>query len=111
MSFEEKAFSEQQGLPAVEAKKKAARAKKGVPQQQGKTFYTINGQKILMLTVKRNGCYSSYFGRVDKLGHDVLDLKKKEWKSKGQWLEAHQVQQQVSEYQQILADEYEKAKK
>lgn len=103
MSFEEKAFNEQPGLPAVEAKKRAVRAKK--VEQKSKTFYTVKGVKILMLTVKRNGCYSSYFGRVDKLGPDVFQLKQKEWKQKGQWLESYQVDEEVSKIQKQLASE------
>lgn len=93
---ENEVFGSAPGLPAVEHAKKRAKQKR--QSVTAKTFYTLKGGvKIVMLTVKSNGCYSSYFGNTKKLGADIVSLKLKEWKQKGQWLEPHEAEQKVSD--------------
>ncbi len=96
MGEENYEYGDAPGLPSVEHAKKRAKQKKEAATI--KTFYTIkDGKKIIMLTIKPNGCYSSYFGNVLKIGKDVLTIKQKAWKAKGQWLEPHEIEAKVSE--------------
>ena len=86
---EQQTFRESRGLPANEhAKKVAKESSKKKETKSVKTFYTlIDSKKILLLTVKSNGLYTSYFGNAKKLGKDIVDVKIKQWKQRGQWIE------------------------
>ena len=96
MGEESYKFGEAPGLPAVEHAKKRSKAAKVKEQKERRVFYTIVGEKkLIMLTVKPNGCYRSYFGNVIKMGKDLVNLKKKKWKEEGQWLEPHEIEEKV----------------
>lgn len=82
-------FRESTGIPANQhAKRLAKESSKKKDVKPFKTFYTlIDSTKILLLTVKPSGLYRSYFGNAKKLGRDIVDVKIKGWKARGQWLE------------------------
>jgi uncharacterized lipoprotein YddW (UPF0748 family) len=89
-------YGEAPGLPAVEHAKKRIAEKKAKAKAEreakktkyAKVFYTlIDSKKIIMLTVKPNGLYRSFFGHAKKLGPDMVKIQIKKWKEKNQWIE------------------------
>ena len=82
-------FRESRGLPANEHAKKVAKETNSKKQKRdARNFYTlIDSKKLLLITVKASGLYTSYFGSVKKIGKDVLDVKIKQWKKDGKWVE------------------------
>lgn len=96
MGEEQYKFGDAPGLPAVEHRKKAVKEKKKSAAPT-KTFYTLVGsKKIVILTVKPNGCYRSYFGNVEKLGADVFQVQRKKWVQSGQWIEPYEIAEKVT---------------
>lgn len=92
-------FGDAPGLPAVEHAKNRIREKKQrkADAPGTKTFYTLKGEKILILTMKHNGCYSSYFGNTAKMDKQIVASQIAKWKTAGKWLEQHEVKAKARE--------------
>lgn len=82
-------FEEGVGLPAVEEAKKKARESKVKESVPNAVYYTVKSGKVLQVTFKPNGVYSSYFARVKNLGQEVYKLKVSEWTKQGKWIPEH----------------------
>jgi len=93
-------FGDAPGLPANEHKRKAIQEKKAKDKEAkkiklekfSKQFYTVINGKVLLLTIRPNGLYRSFFDSVKKLGPDLLKTKIKKWKDSGKWMDEHAIE-------------------
>lgn len=110
---EEKSFKEQAGLPSNEKNKKLSKALQQVEANKNavaEKYFAQNGNKVLQITIKPNGAYSSYIGSKKKYKAE-FEAKLKEWQKAGLWLgdvnfEEYQVK--VSKILEGVKAKYEK---
>lgn len=93
-------FADNKGLPSNAhakklAKEKAKRHAENVGVEYEK-FYTKKGDKILLVTVKHNGAYSSYVDNYKKKEAAFKPLIKK-WAAEGKFVAEHEYEDFVAE--------------
>lgn len=81
-------FEDGVGNAQIEHLKK--QAKKRQRKVVYKTYFTERAGKVLQVTFKPNGCYTSYFARRKMLGEAVYKEKVREWSAKGLWIAEHE---------------------
>ena len=76
------------GNASIEWAKLKAKEKSQRKEKPSKSFYTQKDGKILLVTVKYNGAYSSYIGNNRKHKEQLKPLIA-QWKKEGSWVDEH----------------------
>ncbi len=98
-------FEESAGLPGNEQAKRKAKEKSSKEASKKKlqeSFYTMKNSKVLKMTVKPNGAYSTYIGKIkkDKDGKSnkaEVEMSISNWTKKGEWVHEHEIEGKVKE--------------
>lgn len=83
------------GNPSIEWAKLKAKEKAARKEKSFKDFYTQKDGKILLVTIKSNGAYSSYIGNGKKHKEQLKPLIAR-WKKDGVWIEEHEAEEFIS---------------
>lgn len=88
---QDQSFAEVKGAPAIEHQKKLAREKKAQSKapKKSKQFFTVKDGKVLSITVKPNGAYSTYVGtkaKMEKKSKGSYETQVKLWKKDNLWV-------------------------
>ncbi len=105
---------ESRGTPAVEHKKKRARAESNIKKERAlnqEKFYTVRNKKILLFTVKSNGAYSSYVDKYKPVGTPAVDPFIKKLKAENKYVDDLSVSEKCREIIDRLVKAEEKLKK
>ncbi len=91
-------FADNPGLPAREHEKKLAKEKSAKDLKNKvaakEQYYTIKNGKILQITIKPNGAYSSYVDSLEKRG-DQYKAEIKRWAAEGKFIPEHEYEEKV----------------
>jgi len=104
----DESFSNVKGAPAVEHQKKIQRQLKAEKKivKPSKQFYTVKDGKVLSVTVKANGAYSTYIGtknKMEKKAKGSYFTQVKLWQKAGQWVSEEDYQEHCEDVRSKLA--------
>lgn len=106
LGIEDKTFAESPGLPANAHAKKLSKAKAKAEKEKAifqKTVYTVNGNKVVQITIYPKGAKSVYMGNKKK---DEEHFKKQiaDWKKEGVWIGQDDFEDKCEEIRKQLYD-------